>query len=298
MKKRKYLSCVLLFAIFIASFVSCNQGKGHTTPNSTPTPNPTPTPTPNPPGPNPPTPSIEMYYHLTEIMIWSGRENGFQTRTEIQDEKLESILKGKVDEIEVLGVHHDVYFCSVAHRFEKITVNGQDITAKMIPDHDTYISLVNYQVNLLELKQMVLSFEILAEGGKKSKGKIKLIRKQQKADIPLTELFLNNKKINIKGRDIIQDMSDDGYVTSIDKILENGKLKIQVCSLLEVIKEAKFNDGSPVKPVKKQIGDRFFNSVVEKTIEDVKPNTEIKVEIFPINDELLNPVTWKFTIED
>ena len=98
-----------------------------------------------------------------------------------------------------------------------------------------FVSNVAYVVKLFDLNQMTLSFEILADGGKKSKGKIKLIRKAQKADVPLDALLINNKLIKEKGKDIIQELSCTDSVT-IEKIIENGKVSIQVCSLLPFIK--------------------------------------------------------------
>ena len=133
----------------------------------------------------------------------------------------------------MLGVAPIVYFLSDTDRFESVKVNGQGV--KINYNQGDFVSNVAYVVKLVDLNQMTLSFEILADGGKKSKGKIKLIRKAQKADVPLDALLINNKLIKEKGKDIIQELSCTDSVT-IEKIIENGKVSIQVCSLLPFIK--------------------------------------------------------------
>ena len=291
MKKLNIYLNLLFFAVFLLSSISCTQNKGTeqgTQPN-----NPTPTPDPN-PGPNPPTPPAEIYEHLTILAVIGGRNNGVLDIQEFEDrEELNSILKGEVKEIEVLGVAPTVYFLSDTDRFESVKVNGQGV--KINYNQGDFVSNVAYVVKLVDLNQMTLSFEILADGGKKSKGKIKLIRKAEKADVPLDALLINNKLIKEKGKDIIQELSCTDSVT-IEKIIENGKVSIQVCSLLPFIKEVKFNDDS-VQSVKKQIGTLFYQSVAEKTM-DVSPNTKIKIEIIPIREDLFKPVTWHFTVVD
>lgn len=295
MKKLKVLT-MLFVAMFIIFSFSCNQGKGggQQKPSDTTDQNNLNNPKPNPqPSPNPaPT---EIYDHLTEIHVYGGRFNGMYNAEILNKEVIQSILKGETKEVEV-GPVCTVAFLSKTVMFKSAKINNSEHLH--IIDQggfEDYVCSAKKDIELIQVDKMTLDFEITADGGKVSKGKLVLKRKTEKADVPLYKLYLNNGYYDASDRDMIAEMTRKDNVSYPAKLIKDGKVLIQVLSDTPYLRDAKFNKGEAVKANRKQVGNSFYY-VVETTL-PVNPGDKFEIEVFPTNETLFKPVTLYFTIK-
>ena len=294
MKKLKVLT-MLFVAMFIIFSFSCNQGKGggQQKPSDTTDQNNLNNPKPNPqPSPNPaPT---EIYDHLTEIHVYGGRFNGVLKQEILEKEVIQSILKGETKEVEV-GPACTLAFLSKTVVFQSVKINNVE-RLPIINQGGSfgYECSSKKDIELIQEDKMTLDFEITADKGKISKGKLVLKRKAEKADVPLYNLFYNGSAAGKYNQDIIEEMCKKDNVTFVNAI-KNGKVHLQITSELMYIKEAKFNGGEAIPTKRIQIG-RDFVYGAEKTL-PVNPGDKFEIEVFPTNETVFKPVTLYFTIE-
>lgn len=234
---------------------------------------------------------------LTGIIVIGGRDHGSPQREVFNKEKLTPILKGEETTVEVLGPLVRILFASVDKKWDSVTVNNKKLDVRKVQGFESMALHVGF---LVKTEPEEFSFEIVS-GGEKLTGKLKLLRKQDLADISELELFINDKEIKKNKEEapegeLLEVLWKNNYEIAVGQDSAN----IQVASVLQFIKEVTI-DGHKVAPTKKKMtidGGQYDYYVAEYKIEGVGEQAkEVTVEIAPTLTTIFQPVIWKFKIK-